>query len=239
MDLFPNTTRKVRLCFSDVAWLGLTLALLLPVPTQASEESGFYVIGGLGATAFIPTVYDGTWYQQIFPHKFDTWAPAWKAGAGYRFNERWSVQAAYVALGSSGVTAEFVLDEDYDQINHVCLKNCSNRRTLIASDAMRAYELTVTRTWRWGPLAPFIRAGPALMTHRLTVNLVNSRSKAQQLYGRIPTAVVGGGLCYEWLCAEATYYHGLGGMDCLTHCEWPIAKRAVVPMLTVNVPLNW
>ena len=210
--------------------LWIVLAVLLSEPCYA----GVYLEGGVGIAYLQRTVYDGTWYQQQFPHSFDLKEHAWRVVLGYNITPQWAIQAGVVSLGAAKVTAEYVADEDYDQIKHVCTANCNTRQTLIASDSLRVYEVTIKRMFQYGDWTPYLRAGPALMTHRLTVNVQNSPAAAYQTYGRIPTVVAAGGLCYGMICGEVAYYRGLGGMDCLTPCRWPIAKEAILPSVSIH-----
>lgn len=219
-------------------WL---LAFTLAVGSCQLAQAGVYIDAGLGVSLFQRTVEPGTWYQPPLPYQFDLVDPAWRIGAGYRFNERVSVQGYVSSLGTSRVSSKFVGDNEYDPHAQACFgPTCSNPHSLTAVDSVRVYELTASYHFRLWELEPFLRVGPALMTHRLTVNSVHndgSLKVAHQHYGRIPTAVFGAGVCSSGqvqACLEATYYRGLGGMDCLTSCQWPIGKEVVVPMFSVR-----
>jgi len=207
--------------------------------TVQPVHAEFYVDVAGGITTFIPTIEDGTWWQQGLPHKFDTTAFAWRAGVGYRFNARWSVQANYVNLGTVRINAAVVPDGAYDNVAHKCLQFCDQPLPTKTSDAMQGFEVSATRTWQVGPVSPFLRGGAALMFHRLTLTSEDQDSPNQlKYYGRIPMVLVGGGLCWKQICLDETYYHGLGGQNCLTPCGLPVAKEALVSLISFKIPLN-
>ena len=211
-------------------WL-LVLCLLSSSVAHAGE---LYFDAAVGATLFQRTIEDGTWIQDALPHRTDFTSLAWRVGLGYRFTERWSVQANALRMGTVTSTARVVNDRDYDSIAHACLANCSTAFPFTTIDTMHGGELSLTRTWLLGPVAPFLRGGGALLWHHLRAHWLGT---AGEMHGWIPMGLVGGGLCYGWACVESTYYHGIGGMNCLTPCGLPIAKEAVVSLVSLKIPV--
>lgn len=90
-----------------------------------------------------------------------------------------------------------------------------------------------------GRLQPSVRLGAALMFHHLQAisPQVSMLNPVIDLHGRIPMTLLGAGLCYKQVCADTTYYHGLGGPNCLTPCGLPISKEMLVTLFTVKIPL--
>lgn len=228
----------------DYRWLlirtgiGLAIGLILCGTGYAGE---FYVSGSGGVTSFIRTIDDGTWIQEDMRHNFHSQNVGWRTGAGYRINPEWSVQAYYTNLGTVRLETMSVDDSRYDPKAHKCLSRCNKGEQFNTHDLMEGTELSISRHWQVGPVEPFVRVGGAAMYHRLTaqfngVTLLGQDGKA--FNGWIPMALVGGGVCYRWICGETTYYHGFG-----SGTDWsaglPISKQAVQTLLTVNVPLAW
>jgi len=221
----------------------LDLCLLLGgigATVVVAHAGAFYVTGSLGAAHFLRTIPDGTWIQEGLPHTTDLTSLAWRTGAGYRLNESWSVQAHYLNFGTAAINTLAVRDEQYNPHAHRCHTACDEARPFHSHDLMEGVEVSISRHWALGPVNPFLRAGGALLYHRLTVQWsdINHPSAQQTMHGWIPTALVGGGVCAGWLCAETTYYRGFGGGE-----DWsaglPIAKQSVMTLLSVNVPLSF
>lgn len=217
--------------------VGLAIGLILCGTGHAGE---FYLSGSMGVTSFIRTVDDGTWIQRGLTHNFHSQNVGWRTGAGYRINPAWSVQAHYINLGTVRIETMAVGDESYDPKANRCLSHCDKAIPFHTHDLMEGAEISVSRHWQVGPIDPFLRAGGAAIYHRLTaqygnVSMVGYDGKA--FNGWIPTALVGGGLCYRWVCGETTYYYGFGGGT-----DWsaglPISKQSVQTLLTVNIPLT-
>lgn len=222
-----------------IGWIvGLALGLIVCGTGHAGEV---YLSGSMGVTSFIRTIDDGTWIQQGLEHNFHSQNFGWRSGVGYRIDPAWSVQAHYVNLGTVRLETLAVSDDRYDPGTHRCLSHCDKAIPFHTHDLMEGVELSVSRHWQIGPVEPFVRAGGAAMYHRLTaqfggVTLLGQDGKA--FNGWIPTALIGGGLCYRWLCGETTYYYGFGGGT-----DWsaglPISKQSVQTLLTLNVPLRF
>lgn len=224
-----------------IAW---TLALLLALSLAYSivhAETGLYLDLAGGISHFTPTLQDGDWCQQGIFCRFDQQAVAWRAGAGYRFSDRWSVEAHYLNLGTTRVFSTFVDDPDYSLKLKRCVSNCSATGNLTASSAYQGFDVAAVYTWHpTDTLAPFIKFGGAYLFQRFTVENYN-QSFAQKHYGRIPAGLIGAGLSYKWAYIEADYYHGFGGANSFAGHEqgYPISKQIAVGWFGVRVPLTF
>ena len=219
------------------------MMLLMQTCTTKPAIADVYLDLAGGFTQFIPTWQDGDFHQDGLPHRYDSQAFAWRAGIGYRLNERWSVQAHYLNFGTTRVFVEFVDDRDYDPKVHQCLRNCQRTGQLTASDAVQGGEVSVSHHWPFDAWAPFVRLGGALLFHRFSIENYNG-TFAQKHYGRIPTALIGGGVCYKVLCAETTYYAGFGSPNggCVAQseesgCGYPISKQLIMSLISLRIPL--
>ena len=226
------------------AWL-CALLLACALAYDMAHAGELYLDAGIGASLFVPTIGDGTWYQQGLPHDWKRDSLAYKVGLGYRFNERWSVSAAYLNLGQSGVDARTTLDDSYyDPINHKCLQKCDALGSFKVRDRMQGGELTISRAFPVGNWSPYVKVGGAVMIHNLQAVIVDSANMSVlNFHGNIPMIVLGGGVEYKpWhLYAETSFYHGLGGDDsgCLGGpCGWPISKQVLVTVFGVRIPLG-
>jgi hypothetical protein len=212
----------------DVSLIVLLAFLFLATPAQAEP----FLDLGLGATIFFPAYSDGAWYQEPFPHHFDTKDIAYRAGVGWRFNDHWSVAASYLHLGSISVTAQAVSDDDYNNQTHQCLRHCQHPVSFRVEDSYQGGELTATRTFTDGPVRPFLRAGGAWLFHDLRVN------GAPFFMGRsFPAGVVGAGLTYKWISLEVSYYHILAHSGASGGVGYPVSESQLIPMVSVQIPL--
>lgn len=219
------------------------MVMLMQTCTSTPVMAGMYIDIAGGFTQFIPTWQDGDFHQDGLPHQYDSQAAAWRAGLGYRFNERWSVQAHYLNFGTTRVFAEFVNDRDYDPKAHQCLRKCNETGQLTASDAVQGFDVSASHHWQVGEMSPFLRVGGALLFHRFSIENYNG-TFAQKHYGRIPATLIGGGVCYKVLCAETTFYAGIGGPNsgCVapsdqSSCGYPISKQLIMSLISLKIPL--
>ena len=241
-------------CWSDklplemlYGWIvatAIALGLLLVSecsPTPAHADQGLYVHGSLGATRFQPTVSDGTWRQDGLNRgreTFDTRAFSWRAGLGYNFTEHIGLEAGYFHAGTVRDDLRFVFDRDYAAKAGQCLDNCTNPMRLKVADTYQGLDLAAV--YRWHPSehwSPFVKAGGAILWHRLQADSIGDPDRNQAFYGRIPAALLGSGLCYQMFCAEASYYMGIGGENCHSPCGYPVAKEFLLTTFGVKVPL--
>ena len=214
------------------------IVLLMQTSTTTPVWAGIYVDLAGGFTQFTCTICegdnDGTWRQAGLPNGIRRTSPAFRAGLGYRW-EQWSIQAHYLNAGQVKIHQYYTTDDaSYDKVAHKCLANCATPNSRFeTSDSYQGGELSLSKHFRIGPVQPFLRAGGAVLFHALQVNFGATHLT---MHGTIPMVLVGGGLCYHWLCGETTYYKGSGGGT-----EWsaglPISKEMVVSLVSLKIPL--
>jgi hypothetical protein len=205
-------------------WLCSVLVWGCAVPALAWDV---FVEGGVGASLNQFTTPDGVWVQQPFPNSHDMTSLAWKAGLGVQLSEHWSVTGSYVSLGESRATTEFVSDHHYDHGDR-----SGPRNTLTATDSLSGPQLVAAYRWTNWPVQPFLSGGVAVLHHYGAAwDHRYPHTKPFEFHGDIPMLVAGGGLCYGWLCGEVTYYRGIHAPN------YPISTEAIVPTLSMKVPL--
>lgn len=220
-----------------LAWIiALLLACLLAYDMAHAGELYLNLAGGY--TRFLVTAGTGDYVQTDLPHSLDLNSVAYRAGLGYRFNERWSLQAGYINLGTINQTAKFVADADYDAKNNKCLNNCGTAQPYLMTDRFHGGELTVTRTFAFNDYSVFLKGGGALLFHQFRI----ARYDGEQPHendGKFPATVAGVGACYKWACAETNYYHGLGGSNGFMGQSqgWPLSKEMFVSLISLKIPL--
>lgn len=228
-------------------WIPTAAVIILIVlaaecaPTPAHADTGLYLDLAGGLSHFTPTLQDGDWHQQGLPHKFDKQAFAFRVGAGYRFSDRWAIEAHYLNLGTTRVFSTFVNDPDYNLKTKSCIANCTATGNLTASSAYQGVDLAAVHTWRTkSGVDPFIKFGAAYLLQRFTIENYN-QSFTQKHYGRIPAGLIGGGLSYKWAYVEADYYHGIGGPNSFAGQPqgYPISKQILVVWAGIQVPLTF
>lgn len=211
----------------------LLLFVLTLFGTYPASASDLYLNLGIGAALHQKTVDNGTWYQEgIGPYRFGLTSLAGKAGLGIRLDPDWAIEANILSLGQTRSSYWAVGDDEYNPKTHQCHTTCSPR-AFSAKDKVNLVEVAALRSWHvWG-MDPFVKAGAFLGVHDL--NFVgtspNSEGQANKYSGYFPGAVIGGGVCYRWACAETSYYAGIGSTG------YPIARNILVPMFTVKIPL--
>ena len=191
-----------------------------------------------GATQFQITAADGDYLQRGLPHTLDQTSFAYRVGLCWALNERWSSCGAYLNLGTINQSAQFVADKDYDTKAHQCISNCGTAAPYRMTDKYQGGELTVTRTFQWDDAALFLKGGGALLFHQFRIARYDG-SQAHENDGKFPAAVLGGGACYQWACAEVNYYHGFGGSNGFLGQDqgWPLSKEMLVSLLSVKIPI--
>ena len=225
------------------AWL-LAALLTCALAYDMAHAGELSLEGGLGLSYFTPTIMDGTWANWGLDHTWKRDSLAYKVGLSYAFSPKWAVSVAYLNMGQTGVDARTTLDDnDYDPMNHVCLKRCHSLGAFKVRDRMQGGELTVTRSFPHGNWIPFVKVGAAVMVHNVQVVMIdNANIVPQQFHGNIPMTVLGGGIEYKpWHVAlDTSWYHGLGGDDsgCIGGpCGWPISKQVLVTTFGFRFPL--
>ena len=149
------------------------------------------------------------------------------------------MQASYVNLGVAKIRQHYTVDDSqYDPKNHHCISPCTNAGVFHTHDLMEGLELTASYTWRHWPIQPYIKLGAAGLYHRLTAQYgFPSTSTVLTMHGWVPSSVLGAGVEYGWLYAEANYYRGIGGS-----VDWsaglPISKEQVVGFAGIRIPIG-
>ena len=186
---------------------------------------------GAGVTNFQANTPDGTWWQSDQPHGFDTLSLALKAGLEQDLTPNWFVGAGYVRLGNAQAWTQAKSDDEF-----FGGRDGKADKYLNAVDRVQGGELYIGYRWTDHAVQPFLTAGVAQFWHAVT------QTHDTDGYGRAPDITlhgtyrawrVGGGLCYGWVCGEVTYYKGA-----TPGTAFPISTDAVVPMLTVKIPLS-
>ena len=210
--------------------MSLLLAGLLLSPARLQAETRLMV--GAGVTNYLVNTPDGAWWQSDQRHGFDTLSLALKAGLETTITDSWYLGAGYLSLGRAQAWTDAQRDDTFYGGTHGRVD-----KFIQAVDRVQGGELYAGYRWPTQPLQPYLTVGLAHFWHRVTQTHDTQRDgaivRAQDisLNGTYLAWRVGGGACYRWLCGEVTYYKGLGGTN------FPIATNAVVPMLTLNIPL--
>ena len=241
-------------CFPlQIYWTWIVAALIaggLVLATQCSPReahaSQWSLDLGAGASFFTRTIEDSTWIQKGLPHSTDLKDFAYRAGVSYAFNDKYSIQMNYVNMGAARMSNTYVVeDHEYDAKSSTCLvgAKCLERGPFQTKDTMQGGEVSVTRTWDTGTFKPFARMGAALMMHHVHVVAGQTREFVLDMHGRVPMLLLGGGVQYQLhpkaaLYWDATYYHGPGGMNCLTPCGLPVSKEMLLSIVGVRIPLS-
>lgn len=217
-------------------WFLLTVVLAAFLWFDLGLAGGF-IEGSAGVTYFLDTLADKNYKQRGEGYTIDSVDPSFRVRAGYDWSNGWGVRLGAYALGSTRTRTNFVNDADYDgKVNHACMSNCGNKYEMKRSDSMHLYEIVAAYTWNYGAWHPYVELGPALVTHRATVQYrplwtPNASPGSFGEYGRFLAAVVHGGVCYQAgsivsLCGDAMYYHSPGPENC-NECGWPSAKAGL------------
>ena len=210
--------------------------LLVSECTIQPAHAGLYLDAAGGLTQFLITAPDGDYIQRGLPRSLDTRSLAYRVGAGWRFNERWSIQGGYINLGTLNQTAKFVGDEDYNAKGSQCVKNCATAPTYRITDKYHGGELTVSRHWE----SIYLKAGMAYLMHGFTINKQDGSGQSNQHYGQFLATVAGLGYQHGPFYLEADWIHGLGGSNgFLGHDQgWPLSKEMIVAWFGVRIPLS-
>ena len=191
---------------------------------------------GVGATTMLSSDrHDGQHVQLGFAHDYDQFDLGFRGGLEYRLTEHWAISANYVRLGTSKVWTMAASDEVYDSQAHACTGDdalaiinthtCSNPYFYHAQDTMQGPEVVGSYRWAWGAVEPFATIGAAWMLHTAT-------NGPERFHGVIPMLRAGGGVCYGWLCADTTYYRGVG------ESGYPVVADALLSLVFLSIPLG-
>lgn len=208
------------------------LTLLFPAFAQASD---FYLNLGAGGAFHQATTGNGTWKQDGQPYQFKLDQVGLKAGLGYRLNKDWALEVDYLYLGKVGAQGFAINDDDYDMHTNGCKKHSKNCGPMAfsASDRVQMIDLMARRNFDLWGVQPFLKAGGFYALHNLDyyVQMPSGKLDGGTYRGAIYGVAGGGGVCWKWLCGEATWYQGLGSS------EYPIARNIFAPMVSLNIPL--
>ena len=223
----------------------IVLGLLLTMECTAKPahaETGLYIDLAGGVSNFFVTATDGDYRQDgVGPRSFKLTDVAYRALLGYRINDRWSVQGGYINFGKLKQDARFVDDAHYDPHASQCLANCAGTGPYKMTDYYRGWEASVTRTFPFESVAPFLRLGAARIKHAFSITRLDVASFHQN-EGVFYSVLMGAGLCSQTtlqVCAEATYYHGVGGSNGFMGNQegWPLSKEMLVSLVSLKVNL--
>ena len=220
--------------------LGACLFAIFTCSERPAHAQLYLDVAG-GMTQFLITAPDGDYLQRSLPHSLDTRSLAYKVGAGWRFNERWSIQGGYLNLGTVNQSAIFVSDENYLAKGGHCINGCPGRANYRITDAYHGGELTITRTFQVSEaMAWHLKGGGAYLMHRFTITKEDGSGQVNQHYGQFPAVIAGAGVSYKWAYLETDYYHGLGGSNgFMGHDQgWPLSKEMLVTWFGVKIPLS-
>lgn len=212
----------------------LLTALLATASVSPSYASDFYLNLGLGATLFQQTTQNGTWLQEGQPYKMNLLDLAGKLGLGYRFNESWSAEINGLSFGQARSAGLAVPDEYYIPEKHQPKEGAPKPNHFDARQRSYGGEIVARYTFQTGTIQPFLKLGGFATYNDMPYTIIDTPTNQtfqSQYTGYTVGIVGGGGVCYQWICAEASYYRGMGSSN------YPISKSFLVPMLSVNIPL--
>lgn len=214
--------------FWHVALYTFFVALLVLGLCRYVQAAEVYVEGGAGLTQFLRTADDGVWRQEGLGSKTDWQDMAFRAGIGLKLNESWSIGTNYIRLGTVKIASQFVADEDYDAIRHVCKHHCAEAPSGHVWGTVQGGELIGTYHPQLWAVSPIVRAGLAVFDHTVRWQ-VGENPTVHQYRGVIVAGVVGAGACYQqWLCVDTSYYRGFADS------YYPVSSGAVVSMLSLK-----
>ena len=222
-----------RVFYAWAVFLFIVLVVVMALPITGHCETRLTL--GVGVTTMLPNEsHDGQHVQLSFPHSYDRFDLGFRGGLEYRLTEHWAVSANYVRLGTSKVWTMAASDEVYDSQTHTCngadvlaiinTHTCSNPYFYHAQDTMQGPEVVGSYRWLWGAIEPFATVGAAWMLHTAT-------NGPERFTGVIPMLRAGAGLCYGWLCADTTYYRGVG------ESGYPIVTDALLSLAFISIPI--
>lgn len=223
---------------TTLTWISaFALALLLYAVDSCMTKpahAGQLSLDVKGGVAFpIRTSPDGTYYQEAYPTNTRLITGSYGIGLNYQHTPTVSIQAHYLDLGSSRINGQAISDENYDHINHRCKSGtCIPHYSFQATDKLRGGDLTVTYTWQWDGLQPFVKGGVAVLAHKAVFRNVDG--SADTFDGILPELELGAGLAYQWAYVELDYFQGMnfGGQNL------PISTQQIVAFAGVKIPLT-
>lgn len=211
-------------------WMVIVAVMYSPL----AYASDFYVNLGLGASLMQQTTQNGTWLQEGQPYKMTLLDLSGKLGLGYRFNESWSAEINGLSFGQARSAGLAVPDEYYEPHAHKPKHGAPKPNHFDARQRSFGGELVARYTFQTGTIQPFLKFGGFATVNDMPYTILSQpeMNVSQDRYTGYTVGIVGGGgVCYQWVCAEASYYRGMGSSN------YPISKSFLVPMLSVKIPL--
>lgn len=212
----------------------LWMVMVMCVSAPSVHASDFYLNMGLGATLFQQTTQNGTWLQEGQPYNMNLLDLAGKLGLGYRFNESWAMEVNGLSFGQARSAGLAVPDEYYQPHAHKPRHDAPKPNHFDARQRSYGGEIVALRSFQLGEFSPFLKLGGFATFNDMPYTILSQpdMTPAQERYTGYTVGIVGGGgICYKWACAEASYYRGMGSSN------YPISKSFLVPMFTLKIPL--
>jgi len=189
---------------------------------------------GVGQTHFQRIKRDNYWCQDPFECERDLTSTAWRLGLMKKASPQWSYGVAYLSLGNTSVSSLAIpSDEAYGRCvaGDRSSQGCSFPTTrFLVTDHTRGIEFIGKRNFNGEFNDFYLRGGAYLWFHRLHVRIPEYQVDGT-FNGTIIAPFLGAGIEHGPFFAELSYYHGLGDGG------FPIAKRAIVPMIGMRFPL--
>ncbi len=213
-----------------LVWMVIVAVMYSPF----AYASDWYVNMGLGATMFQQTTQNGTWLQEGQPYKMTMLDLSGKLGLGYRFSPEWAIEINALSFGQAKSAGMAVPDEYYEPEKHKPKDGAPKPNHFDARQRSYGGEIVALRSFHLGEFSPFLKLGGFATMNDMPYTIVDvpTGQTFQEAYKGYTVGIVGGGgVCYKWACAEASYYRGMGSSG------YPISKSFLVPMLTLKIPL--
>lgn len=205
--------------------------LLCATPAQASD---FYLNLGVGASLMQRTTQNGTWFQEGQPYSMQLTDVAGRLGVGYHLTPDWALELNALSFGQATSAGFAVPDEYYEPHAKRAKANAPAPNHFDARQRSYGGELVAIKSFTLGPFRPFLKAGGFATYNEMPYAIVDvpaGQTFHEQYTGYTVGIVGGGGICWQYLCADASYYRGMGSSG------YPISKSFLVPMLSLKVPL--
>lgn len=212
----------------------LVLTTILALLATTAQASDFYLNLGVGVSQFQRTTQNGTWFQEGQPYSMQLTDLAGKLGLGYKLNPDWAVEVNGLSFGRVTSAGLAVPDEHYEPMAHKPKYGAPAPNHFDARQRSFGGEVVVLRSFTLGEFRPFLKAGGWATYNDMPYTILSQPDMhvSQDRYTGYTVGIVGGGgVCWQWLCAEASYYRGMGSSG------YPISKSVLMPMLSVKVPL--
>lgn len=212
----------------------IVVAAVMLFSAIEAHASDLYLNLGLGATMFQQTTQNGTWLQEGQPYKMTMMDLSGKLGLGYRFSPDWAMEINALSFGQAKSAGMAVPDEYYEPEKHKPKDGAPKPNHFDARQRSYGGEIVALRSFHLGEFSPFLKLGGFATMNDMPYTIVDvpTGQTFQEAYKGYTVGIVGGGgICYKWACAEASYYRGMGSSN------YPISKSFLVPMISLKIPL--